>query len=456
MNRWLTFGIATCLTVSSLLVGCAPTAVPSVDSAEDTAAKTKVIWWQAPVEPAIADVIQETFVDVFNAEHPNIELEVVFMEDYYRTTQTAIQAGAGPDIIQLGGPAYAIEYWAADQIVDLTDFAEQYGWGEKLLPWAYESGKSGDALISLPFMYESMLLFYNKTVLEELGMEPPTNLGELEAICSAAEETERWCFSHFFARNRFYFSTVWGSYVGADVFREAVIQERQWDDPLFVQAEELQKSWVDRGWVSDDLATYYSLTGDDAWSNLAEGLAVFQIVGTWGFRSASSYFDEAGQEWDWVMVPSLREGVDQVYDLSVGESLAINAGSEHPEAAAEVLDFIFSHKDITANIAEAAQFGYWLVPLEFSTSDFSGNVDPRMLRFFEDFTAKTGDGKIGYTIWTYWPPQAKTWAEQEEARVFNNEWTVEQFLAGFQEQYAAEYSGATMPLPPEPNVSSPQ
>ena len=107
------------------------------------------------------------------------------MEDYYRTTQTAIQAGAGPDIIQLSGPGYALEYWSAGQLSDMSDLAAHYGWESRLLGWAYESGTSADgSLITLPMHYETLLLFYNETLFEKYGLQPPVNRADVERVCN--------------------------------------------------------------------------------------------------------------------------------------------------------------------------------------------------------------------------------------------------------------------------------
>jgi hypothetical protein len=68
----------------------------------------------------------------------------------------------------------------------------------------------------------------------------------------------------------------------------------------------------------------------------------------------------------------------------------------------------------------------------------------------------TAQGKYGYPIWGYWPPQAKTWAEKEISKVHNGEMSAEAFMKAFQQQYAADYAKANMPVPPRPNLNSPK
>ena len=437
---------------------CALSVFASGDKeAAGAAAKKKVVWWTPAREEAVKPLIQKVFVDSFAAANPDVALELVYMEDYYRTTQTAVQAGAGPDLIQLGGPSYAIEYWEAKQIADLRDYGTKYRWSEKLIPWAYDSGKTRDgALISLPLQYESIVLFYNKTAFGKLGFKPPTNLEEFSRIAKAAKEKDLIVLAHFFARNRWQFPAMWGGYAGHDNFYKATIQQMRWDEPMLVQAMGLWNKQVQDGYWSRDLKTYYSLKSEDTISLLSEGKALMMINGTWSFRTLLQGFKETGQEWDWVRVPTWRQGVEEVYDLSVGESLCLNAKTPNPDSAAKVVDWLFSDRKRAAQLAEIHNFSDWFVPLKFEAGDFSAGLDPRISRWIEDFSKLTAQGKFGYPIWGYWPPEAKTWAEKEIAKVHNGQVTPEAFMKAFQQEYAARYATANMPVPPKPNLNSPR
>ena len=151
----------------------------------------KVVWWTSSLQTEYRPAIQELFLDPLAEAHPEVDLELVYMEDYYRTTQTAIQAGAGPDIIQLGGPGYALEYWSAGQLSDMSDLAAHYRWESRLLGWTYESGTSSDgSLITLPMHYETLLLFYNETLFEKYGLQPPASRADVERVCNLADEED--------------------------------------------------------------------------------------------------------------------------------------------------------------------------------------------------------------------------------------------------------------------------
>jgi raffinose/stachyose/melibiose transport system substrate-binding protein len=448
MKRVVVLLLATVVALSTFAGGSKETAAEG---------KKKVVWWTSATEDEYRPTINRLFVEGFNAANPDIELDLVYMEDYYRTTQTAVQAGAGPDVIQLGGPGYALEYWSAQQIIDLSDYGSLYGWEEKLLPWAYESGRGKDgSLISMPVHYETIVMFYNKTKMDELALKPPTNRAELELVLSKAKENDLMGFAHYFARNRWHFPSMWGGYAGHDLFRLASIQEMRWDHPLFVEAMRLWNDQIQKGWWGNDLETYYSLAYADCNSALGEGDALLMINGTWVFRNLIQIEEESGMEFDWAPIPTLREGVEQVYELSVGESVCINAKAAYPAETAKAIDWLYSDRKRAAELAEANRFSNWFVPIRYENGDFSPNVDPRITRWITEFGKATEQGKYGYPIWGYWPPQAKTWAEKEIARLHNGEWTAEQFMKNFQTEYAARYAESDLPVPPEPNLSSPR
>ncbi|MBK8027451.1 MAG: hypothetical protein IPK19_40195 [Chloroflexi bacterium] len=71
-------------------------------------------------------------------------------------------------------------------------------------------------------------------------------------------------------------------------------------------------------------------------------------------------------------------------------------------------------------------------PLHFTPEDFPADADPRIVRFFADFAAVTGEGRVGYTTWTFWPadPNVQLWEAVEN--VWFDELSVEDYLAEHQ------------------------
>ena len=127
--------------------------------------------------------------------------------------------------------------------------------------------------------------------------------------------------------------------------------------------------------------------------------------------------------------PSARDGVKQGYDLAIGSTVSINAASKNPEAAAEVLDYLYNDPARAASIAQIFSFGEFVVPIKFTASDFPKDVDPRVARFLTEFAQVTGEGRYGYTTWTFWPADAETQLWKDVELVWSGEMTTADYLA---------------------------
>ena len=125
----------------------------------------------------------------FEKANPDIDLKVQFQspEDLDRTIRTALQGGEGPDLVPTPGPSFALEYIDANLFIELDEYAEQYGWQDKILGWALDSGRFEDKLYSVPTEFETMLLYYNKSLFEEKGWKPPKDRDELESLAEEAQ-----------------------------------------------------------------------------------------------------------------------------------------------------------------------------------------------------------------------------------------------------------------------------
>ena len=160
------------------------TVLISMIVANSAFAKTKITWWNYSDEGGGLDAtLKEMVQDKFNASQNDIELEIIFKDgDVNDNTRTALLAGVGPDIITSSGASYVKAYHDAGFLLSLEKYSQQYGWADKILPWAYNTGVFDGQFYSFPQNYETMLYFYNKTLFEENGWKLPTNLKEYEDL----------------------------------------------------------------------------------------------------------------------------------------------------------------------------------------------------------------------------------------------------------------------------------
>ena len=143
---------------------------------------------QDPVELTIATVnnpdmvVMESFTEVFEAAYPNISLNwVILPENELRATVTTdVATGSSTcDIVTVGmveAPIWAQNGW----IHSIDDLAAQYpdnvqaDYGfDDLLPGVKLGLSYENELYALPFYGESSMLFYNKAMFAEAGLEMP-------------------------------------------------------------------------------------------------------------------------------------------------------------------------------------------------------------------------------------------------------------------------------------------
>ena len=429
----------------------APTVIPT-ETTSSSEEPVTITWWTEPILGSNREAFEAHIIETFNSAHPNITLEVNYVADLDRVTRTAIQGGEGPDIIQSPGPASVMDYVDAGHVLPIDSYAEQYGWGEAIYPWAMEIGRVGDSLYSLPLTYETMVLFYNATLFEQMGWEPPTNRAELEALAQAADDAGIIPFAHsnasWKAANEWYVTIFYNNYAGSQAVYEALTGQRRWDDPLFVEAIELLKDYMDRGWFAGGRENYYTLQHADVWGALGDGTAAMQMVGTWGFLHAKTYFEGTGNEWAWAPLPPLRDNVEADYALGIGSSLSINAASPHPEAAAAVLDWMFGDPQRIAGLISAIGGGEYVVPVRLTADDFPPETETRLIDALDSFAATFETGRYGYTTWSFWPPTTDQLIISGMEEVWNGDITPADYCAqqqaSFEEELAA---GRVAPLP---------
>lgn len=413
-----------------------------------------VTWWVETTDQGELDHLQLTLVEPFEEANPGINLEITGQEGLQDVLRTTILGGEAPDILHTFGPSWNAEYIDAGFMLSLDTYADLYGWQDKILPWAYATGTIDNSLFTLPVTFESIIMFYNKTVFEDNGWEIPTTRVELEEVAAAALEADIHPFTYgnlgAVWANGHILSGYLNNYVEQADLRDALTGAKQWTDPIFAEAIAMVTDDIaNKGWWSGGLENYYQYEGADYWAELASGEAAMMIVGTWGFSSAPEFFGETENEWDWAPVPNMSDIVrPSVYPLAIGSTIAINANSEHKDEAALVLDFLLSDTERVLSISSGFNFSEWLFPLYYTPDDFPDEVDPRVQRFHSEFASATGEGNYGYANWTFWPGPANTDLRVEIEGVWEGILSIDDYLANHQAVWNELFeSGSTIPVP---------
>ncbi|HLT11337.1 MAG TPA: ABC transporter substrate-binding protein [Micromonosporaceae bacterium] len=415
--------------------------------------------WVTFASDSQRDYFRRHFVDPFNAQHDGAPLQLTIRGDddsLQRLQRTAIASGSGPDLIYTAGPSYGLEFVQAEKFTPLDDYAERYGWHERLQPWAYGAGVLGGSSYMIPTSYETMIMVYNARTFERHGWTVPTNRQEFEEYAAAAQEagvmpvaigsadwpaTTEWLVSIFF-----------NHVAGPETIHDALTGRIGWSDERIVESIALLKDYFDRGWMGGGSQAYFTNREAELWAKLVDGEAGLYFVGSWAFTSMAPYFNEdAGnyQDWDWAPLPAFGDETTQdLYAIGVGSTYSISADSPRQEDAAAYIDFLLA--DPAAQMRSVAEVRSQPIPLEYSPGDFPDELDPRIRRLYDGVDAAD---RIGYLTWTFWPPRSDVYIYEQMDRVITGQLTPQDYCTGLDEVFREEADQGKVPPTPEPVIA---
>lgn len=192
------------LVVMSLVLGaCAPATAPAAPAAEQAAAqpaadntangeKIQVRFWYG-LGGELGEVI-ETQIKKFNESQDEIEVVGVFQQSYngvQEKFQAALVSGDVPELVQIeihGTPKFA----SAGALTPLEPFMEndpEFNFDD-LIPAGLLNQTWNDTIYAMPINRSTPVLYYNKAMFEEAGVEPPTTWQEFSEVAKTFTKGE--------------------------------------------------------------------------------------------------------------------------------------------------------------------------------------------------------------------------------------------------------------------------
>lgn len=435
--------VATALTVTF----AAPMQLLPAESARAAQDKATIeLWFDTTGGAEVAECTTANLVEPFNAQSTTTQVEATMQANGWQATRTALAGGGGPDIVTTPGPSWAVELSRAGQLLALDDFAAQFGWDERFVPWALDLGKVDGSLYSLPTQQETVVVFYNKTLFDEKGWELPKTLDEMTALSEQIAAEGIIPFAHgnqeWRPANHWYLGEFLNQVAGPQKVYEFLTGSAKITDPEFVQAVDLLTQYQQNGWFMGGLENYYTTTSDAFHAALGDGSAAMMIEGTWFLADAPLFFgEEAGNtnEWGWIPMPSISG--EPTFDLGIGTTYSINAATENPQAVAEFLDYLFSPEAQARLLVEC---GSDPAPITIDAAALEG-VDPRHVEIIETLNEAAAKNNYGYLMWTFFAPKVDSFLTENIERVWAGEMTADELLAEAQAIHDEEMAAGSVP-----------
>ncbi len=419
-----------------------------VGMAQGATAQDRVTWWYEQATPDQQKLIQQYIIEPFNKANAEYNLTVDYRgTELDKQLRVAMLSGNGPDVVYTAGPSYVAPMAQSGQLMDLNDYAAKYKWADRILPVFLKMGEYNGKLYALPKTYETVGLFYNKTLFEKNGWQAPKTLDELEKL---ADEMLKAGITPFAAgnadwrgANEWFVTLALNSIAGPDNLNKALRGEMPWTSEPFVKAIDRLDSWWQKGYFGKN---YFSLTSSEQTADmLASGRAGMMPTGTWQFQNVATYGKKAGSEAGFVGFPS-ADG-DPVFPLGIGSTFSIAAKAADPEGAATVINYVFS-PEVYGSMNSAWQ-GEWNIPLkDISNVKMASEVTPLFTETMKSLSAAVNDGKYGYTTWTFLPPATDSYLINGIEEVWLKKATTQDFLAKLDASFQKEMKAGKAPAVP--------
>ncbi|WP_407270172.1 ABC transporter substrate-binding protein [Radiobacillus sp. PE A8.2] len=305
---------------------------------------TFTIWGNDAHTQMYEDVLAQ-----FYEENPGIKVNIqsIPFADYQQKLSVFAAGNELPDI-----------GWVSEQMVpqfkengileDISDFGNDEDFDlDDFIPSTLELWTEGDKLLGLPFSTPPMIMYFNKTMFEEAGLETPLELAkkgewtweqmeEAAKALSKGEGADRDYGARFFT-DWTNFSTLPSHTIsyGGSMFNDD-ITDFTWNSPQGVDTFEM----LDRMMFEDKS---HVPPGENV--NF-EGGKVGMYTGMYSYISNVRGITDF--EWDIAPLPKGPEGRAPLLGMA---GMVAFTGSEHPEEAKKLLKFIQSKTGIQAQSA---------------------------------------------------------------------------------------------------------
>ncbi|MBG6237858.1 multiple sugar transport system substrate-binding protein [Mycetocola sp. CAN_C7] len=315
-RRTLPFtGVAIAAAAALALTGCTPSSSGGAAGDSDTI----TVWHYFSDENQVK--VMTDYKDLFESDNDGVTVDNVFVpyDQLNSKLISAVGSKTGPDVVVFNGAdASTLALGGA-----LAPITEQWdGFGDKgEFPESVVHSLDGDVYAAQGYV-NLLGLWYNQDILDEVGVEPPTTMDELNTALDAVTAAGKGGITLSGLPQS---QGEWQAYPWLSSFGFT------YDDPQaapLVEAFSTIQSWTESGALTREAVTWDQTVPFQTW---AAGDVAFAENGNWQSGTARS---DASFEYGVVPLPVGDDG--QVY--LGGEGQGIGAFSKNPELAWKYLE----------------------------------------------------------------------------------------------------------------------
>jgi multiple sugar transport system substrate-binding protein len=402
---------------SASALGVSATAISSVLRTNPAHAQdaSTVTFWTTHNEPDLSGL--QMIVDAFNAEHSDVQAELVQVVGNETDTtklMTAVRGGTGPDVYMLD--RFIVAQRAAEGVLqDLTEFIAGEDLSEVYIPFAWAEANFGGAAYALPFDTDARALYYNKGMLEEAGIDPaeldvtngPITFARLAEIANQLNETDQdgnYSRMGFVPYTHQGIHFTYGIAFGGAFFDEAACEVTP-DEAGVVAGHQWVYDYtaaLDPQKVNGFAGPYAAIESVPEEQDLFVTKRVaFAIVGDWFLNTLAKFAPDI--DYGLTVMPVTNEG-DESATWAGGWSMVMPQGAKNPEGAWRFMQYIAGEPGQRTYTTETAH-----LPTISALVEDTGLFDERHL-FFAQQLLPTAKNRPPLPVGArYWDELTSAW-----------------------------------------------
>lgn len=330
--------------------------------------------WDKNQKPAMDAIAEE-----FHKENPNItvEIQVIPWGQYWTKLEASATSGTMPDVFWMHSQSFQ-RYANNEMLMDLTDKVKGNVDLSNFPKDLVELYTKGDKLYAIPKDYDTIALWYNKTLFDAKGIPYPDESWDWNKMLEAAQklnDPEQGVYGIIAPPDQqsFYYNLVYqngGEILNADHTKAGYTEEAT-EQAIQYAADFSQKYKVS--------PTVQQLADMSREQYFESGKAAMAMFGSWmmGDFNANEY---VVKNCDVAVLPKGKKQAT-IYN---GLGNAVSAGTKHPEEALKFVEFLGGEK---ANTIQAEKNG--AIPAYKGTEkgwvdankNFNVKVYPEMMKY---------------------------------------------------------------------------
>jgi multiple sugar transport system substrate-binding protein len=286
----------------------------------------------------------ELLIPAWNEKNPDrqIKMTLIPSPEMVPKLAQAIASGEVPDLMGMD-LIYGPQFEAAGQLVDITDQVKDWPELKTASPGHMMVSTYKDRIYGVPLYADVSVLYWNKRLFKEAGLDPevgPQSLGEIKEMAKKITGVEDGASGYFLA----------GNCAGCNIFTFApliwasggtVEPTSATDEPLKGDAVKQVFEWARSMWKEGLIKPEAQAVSSEDF-HLQFATDKYGIFGTGNFNLAllkdqnPKMFDEVGVGF----LPGLEKG--QVASFAGGDIVTIPKGSKRVQDAVDFMKFILS------------------------------------------------------------------------------------------------------------------